>query len=40
MYVIVQLRGQIDRGREKLELLVDEEEANSNVFETNLKAVS
>jgi hypothetical protein len=39
MSEIAQLRGQIERGRETKELLVDEE-AISNVFETYLKVVS
>ncbi|HEY6411354.1 MAG TPA: hypothetical protein VIY29_28165 [Ktedonobacteraceae bacterium] len=40
MSEIAQLRGQIERGRETLEHLVDKEEANSNFFETNMRAVS
>ena len=40
MSEIAQLRGQIGRGCEMLEHLVDEEAANSNVLEANLKGVS
>jgi hypothetical protein len=40
MSEIAQLREQIERGRETQELLMDEEEAKSSVFETYLKAVS
>ena len=40
MSEIAQLRGQIERGCETLEHLVDEEEANSIIVETCAKVVS